>query len=56
MASPSVEIFHQVSEIVHKNPDVKIVTDVGNSLMSGWGDLCAYKYHKEDKIIELMFH
>ena len=41
--------------IMADHPDARIVTDVGASMISGWGDLVAVKYYEKPNVIELVF-
>lgn len=42
-------------DLIKKYPEARIVTDVGSSMISGWGDLQDAKYHEEHQAIELIF-
>ena len=35
--------------------DVRVVTDVGASMFSGWGDIKRARYHAGDNALELFF-
>lgn len=41
--------------LIQAHPQARIVTDVGASLFSGWGDLCEVIFRPEDNAIELVF-
>ena len=41
--------------IMAQHPDARIVTDVGASMFSGWGDLTLVRWIEEDNVIELEF-
>lgn len=44
-----------LAELMAAHPDARIVTDVGASMVSGWGDLIAVMYHDDTDTIELTF-
>lgn len=44
-----------LAKFVTEHPDARIVTDVGFSLFSGWGDLQLVIYHLKENVIELVF-
>lgn len=44
-----------LAELLTKHPDYRLVTDVGMSMCSGWGDIDYANIHHDAKIIELVF-
>lgn len=50
MATPK----EQLIQLLREHPDARVVTDVGRSMIGGWGDLQKVIYH-ENNIIELEF-
>jgi hypothetical protein len=38
-----------------RHPTANVVTDVGASLLGGWGNLIGFHYHEKDNAIELEF-
>jgi hypothetical protein len=42
-------------DLIARYPTARIVTDVGASLFSGWGELLFAKYHEAENAIELEF-
>lgn len=51
-----MDINRQLVKLIEEHPSAKIVTDVGASMISGWGDLKLVSYIKEYNVIELEFH
>lgn len=46
----------ELADIIGELPkDVRIVTDVGASMFSGWGDIKHVHYHSKYNTLELIF-
>lgn len=41
--------------LIKDHPEARVVTGVGRSAFSGWGDLRRVKYHPKENVIELEF-
>ena len=49
------ELHHDLARLLREHPTARIVSDVGASLTSGWGELQAVTWHEQDNVIELVF-
>lgn len=49
------DVLSELQSLATKYPSYRIVTDVGMSACSGWGDLKAIKIAHDCKAIELIF-
>ncbi|MDM8356577.1 hypothetical protein [Pandoraea communis] len=50
-------ILNELAAIIGELPkDVRIVTDVGASMFSGWGDIKRLEYHSKYNALELFFN
>lgn len=49
------DVFNAVAKVVSEHEDVRIVTDVGMSAFSGFGDLIDYQWDETEKTIVLIF-
>lgn len=50
-----VRVWTELRRLMDEHPDARIVTDVGASLFSGWGDLYNVIWHEKEHTIELIF-
>ena len=44
-----------LAALLIKHPDYRVVSDVGASMFSGWGDLRSANVYHDTKVIELEF-
>lgn len=51
----TTEFATRLLDMVRSNPTARIVSDVGSSMLSGWGDVKNAIYHEDQNVIELIF-
>lgn len=51
-----LQVVEDLVKLVKLHPTARVVTDVGASMLSGWGDLESVEYHADVNAIELNFN